>query len=72
MSSLLSTDLYFLLNVCYNYESNLDRRMSCVWVFDAGTSAATIVFDIQEILIENSRRCSFDSITFYEGLCPVI
>ncbi|XP_060556673.1 cubilin-like [Ruditapes philippinarum] len=42
-------------------------RMSCVWIFDAGTSAATIVFDIQEILIENSRRCSFDSITFYEG-----
>ncbi|XP_045206972.2 cubilin-like [Mercenaria mercenaria] len=41
--------------------------MSCVWIFDAGTSDATIVFDIQEILIENSRNCAFDALTFYQG-----
>jgi len=41
--------------------------MNCKWIFDARSDDATIVFEYQELLMENSRNCAFDSVILYQG-----
>ncbi|GAB6020704.1 hypothetical protein CHUAL_003372 [Chamberlinius hualienensis] len=49
-----------------DYPTDYVNNLNCSWLINV-TSALTITFVIDYMSIENSTRCTFDNLTFYDG-----